>query len=174
MKTNILVQYEGGGYDGCYWEWNLFYIDNDGKFYDIFSSGRAGIDNIEKAKMLFTEELSTTYIYDLTSEKDLKDFAKETHAELIKCAVQWFSENTELELYGLCSECEEKIYDPDNMIIEGYKNPDLLCTDCYFLGRCIGCSEYVGQDNLEYNEDDDSDLCEDCLKELEDKITIVD
>lgn len=30
MKTNILVQYQGGGYDGCIWEWNYFYIDKQG------------------------------------------------------------------------------------------------------------------------------------------------
>ena len=49
MKKNVLVQYDGGGYDGCIWEWNYFYIDTDGGFHDIASSGTGGIDNLKEA-----------------------------------------------------------------------------------------------------------------------------
>lgn len=42
MRTNILCQYQGGGYDGCFWEWNYFYIDKQGGFHNIAASGRAG------------------------------------------------------------------------------------------------------------------------------------
>ncbi len=45
MQNNILVEYKGGGYSGCIWEWNYFYIDKQGVFHDVFSSGRAGISN---------------------------------------------------------------------------------------------------------------------------------
>ena len=45
---NTLVQYKGGGYDGCFWEWNFCYFDKDGVWHDIFSSGRRGCDSLVK------------------------------------------------------------------------------------------------------------------------------
>ena len=49
LKRNCLYQYQGGGYDGCIWEWNFFLMNNKGKFIDLFSSGFAGIDTKQKA-----------------------------------------------------------------------------------------------------------------------------
>lgn len=80
MKTNILVQYQGGGYSGCYWEWNYFYIDKQGDFHDIQSSGRDGIDNKQNAIELIEQDKSGTYIYDLSDKQDIITFSKETHA----------------------------------------------------------------------------------------------
>ena len=76
MKTNILVQYSGGGYDGCFWEWNFFYVDKQGMFYDIQSSGSAGIDNKQDAEQLIEQGKSSTYVYDLNNEQDIKTFSK--------------------------------------------------------------------------------------------------
>lgn len=76
--NNILCQYKGGGYDGCHWEWNFFVLDKQGKFHDIYSSGVSGIkkqeDALEKVK---DEEDNSLYIYDLSNERDIKDFQEE-------------------------------------------------------------------------------------------------
>ena len=37
---NKLVKYQGGGYEGCWWEWNFFMYDQDGEFYSIIATGQ--------------------------------------------------------------------------------------------------------------------------------------
>lgn len=54
---NLLVQYKGGSYDGCHWEWNYFLFDSVGVFYDIASSGCNGIDNEEEARELLSNKV---------------------------------------------------------------------------------------------------------------------
>jgi len=46
---NKLLCYRGGGYDGCCWEWNFGYFDNEAKFHSIYASGYAGIHEEDKA-----------------------------------------------------------------------------------------------------------------------------
>ena len=48
FKPNTLVSYKGGGFDGCFWQWEHAYIDSDLRFHDIDSSGYRGCDTLEK------------------------------------------------------------------------------------------------------------------------------
>jgi len=48
--TSLLVMYQGGGYDGCFWEWNFFAFDRDGKFFNIFTSGRDGVKTEDESR----------------------------------------------------------------------------------------------------------------------------
>ena len=53
-KENLLdrlVQYKGGGYEGCFWEWNFAIIrppEWDKQFLNIHSSGRNGVNNLDE------------------------------------------------------------------------------------------------------------------------------
>ena len=40
--VDTIVQYKGGGYDGCFWEWNYAYYDRNGVFHSLYHSGRSG------------------------------------------------------------------------------------------------------------------------------------
>ena len=51
----IIYEYKGGGYDGCWWEWNFFGI-HEKKFYNIISSGYKGIKTEQDAKDLMNSE----------------------------------------------------------------------------------------------------------------------
>lgn len=161
MKTNILVQYQGGGYSGCVWEWNFFYIDENGEFHDIYSSGCDGIDSADKLNKL--DEI-THYIYHLENPENLKEFATETNSLLIEKIVNWFAENTALPIeqqpYVLCGVCSEPVnYE---YIIE-YN--EVRCLECESLGMCEICCEYVGQDEiiLAFGEDNyEHHVCEYC------------
>ena len=82
-----LVQYQGGGYDGCFWEWNFFYLDGD-KFHDIYSSGRAGITTKEKALELLESE-DNFYTYNLDDKKDLRETSVEINPVYLKGIVRW-------------------------------------------------------------------------------------
>jgi len=135
MKTNILVQYQGGGYDGCFWEWNYFYIDKAGTFHDIQSSGRAGIDNMQDAQELIEQDKSGTYVYDLNNEQDIITFSNESHSIHITGVLRWFNDynDSEIEFFAVCSACECHIMDIDDCVIEG---KGLFCYECYSIGLC--------------------------------------
>ena len=171
MKTNILVQYQGGGYDGCFWEWNYFYIDKQGIFHDIQSSGRAGIDNMQDAEQLIEQDKSGMYIYDLSNEQDIETFSKESNAYHVIAVLQWFGDynDPDIEFFAVCAECGGSILDPDDSIAEGEQ---LLCCECFSIGRCPCCESYVGADNVvavDRNEHHDFDyICTDC-KEYHDE-----
>ena len=174
MKTNILVQYRGGGYSGCYWEWNYFYIDKQGTFHDIQSSGRKAVTSIENAKELFWADCSETYIYDMSNKDDIKTFSKETHPVHVSGVLQWFNDNENIEFFAVCSACGCEIDSCDDMVIE---DKDLFCAECYSSGECPCCESYVGDTKIiEVNPDEHYDfsyICSDCKEyhdgEREDK-----
>ena len=191
-NKNILVQYRGGGYDGCFWEWNYFYIDKAGEFHDIFSSGRSGIVNQDQALELIAEDKHHTYIYNVGNKKEMLDFVKESNPVNILGVLQWFDKynDPDVEVKAICSECEQEIDYSDGLSLENWHGcggiastaDKLLCSECYCLGECECCGEYVGKDNIfytggEYNFDDEyknkaaremlddgySDICSGCL-----------
>lgn len=188
----ILVQYHGGGYDGCFWEWNFFYIDKEGMFHDIFSSGRSGIVNQDQALELIAEESTHTYIYHLDNKEEIESFVNESNPVNILGVLEWFDKYNDLsiEIFAICSECEQKIEYSDGLTLENWHGcggimssaDKLLCSECYCLGECGCCGEYVGKDDIfwtggEYNFDDEyknkaagemkndgySDICSGCL-----------
>lgn len=192
MNNNILVQYQGGGYDGCFWEWNFFYIDKDGEFHDIFSSGRDGITNKDDGQNLIDEDTDHVYIYDMTSEEDIKTFNAECNVVHITGVLQWFEayNSPDIEFFAVCSECGCRVTECSEIALENWHGCGgimstadvLLCQECRSSGTCDCCGEYVGQKELiylggEYDFDDDyknkaarkmlddgySDVCEGCI-----------
>lgn len=164
MKTNILVQYQGGGYDGCFWEWNYFYIDKQGAFHDIQSSGYAGIETLEAAQELIEQDKSSMFVYDLSNEQDIITFSKESHPIHVSGVLQWFENHNDpdIEFFAVCFECGGSCWS-DDIRIEGDK---LLCYECFSIGECPCCESYVGADNVvAVNRDEHHDfdyICTDC------------
>jgi hypothetical protein len=46
MKNKLMI-YQGGGYDGCIWEWNAGYFDDEGEWRSLGDSGCAGIKDYD-------------------------------------------------------------------------------------------------------------------------------
>lgn len=159
-NVNILVQYEGGGYDGCVWEWNFFYIDPQGNFENIFASGCGGIKTQEAADELIKNGSNSfsnkLYIYHLDNREELKEFAKETNPALVQGVVRWFNNyNTEVQPFAVCGECGGEIDDADEIHCEDWhgcggimSQPEtLICSECYSIGSCGYCGEYYGEES---------------------------
>ena len=167
MKTNILVQYRGGGYSGCSWEWNYFYIDKQGTFHDIQSSGCAGIDNMQDAEQFIEQNEAHTYIYDMGSKQDIEAFSKECNAVHVTGVLQWFEDynSKDIEFFAVCSKCGCKMIAYCDIALE---NDLLLCQNCYFSGYCNCCESYVGDTEIvqvDSDEHHDFDyICSDCKK----------
>jgi len=180
MKTNILVQYQGGGYDGCFWEWNYFYIDKQGTFHNIQSSGRAGIDNKQDAEQLLESD-DTHYVYDLDNKQDIETFSRECNAVHITGVLQWFEDNpdTGVEFFAVCSACEGHIVSCDDITLENWHGcggimstaDTLICQECYCIGECPCCESYVGDTELKsVNPDEHHDydfICADCKEDYD-------
>jgi len=154
------VQYKGGGYDGCFWEWNYFVFDSKGVFHDIGSSGRRGIKDRSKALELLNSVPKYVsegfYQYRLTSKKSVYEFQNEvaaTHVSNVVAKVNTiYGKNV---MYWECDKCDSKQYD-DDMHHDGYKGNGgigvqmlgKLCSDCYCSGMCDHCGEYDDGDKV--------------------------
>jgi len=167
MKTkrkHVLVQYRGGGYDGCFWEWNYFYIDANGEFHCIEATGYAGCDTAEKADTLLAENNRHTYTYDVMDVEQIEAFAKESNAVHVLDVLSWFNHHNDpdIEFFAVCTTCGECIF--ADGILESWHGCDgiastadeLLCSDCHTNGQCFVCNEYVGQSGLEFEQDTDN------------------
>ena len=166
---NVLVQYQGGGYEGCFWEWNYFFLDKEGSFHDIFSSGRGGIETAERAKELLASD-DTFYTYDMTDDKAIEDFSRECNVVNVTGVLQWFDDNPQdgIEFFVLCSECGERQTDMSELSLEewhgcgGTQNTadKLLCPECISAGTCDCCNEYIGESEMValYQVESESDL----------------
>jgi hypothetical protein len=173
IYKNVLIQYKGGGYDGCFWEWNFCYFDNDSIFYDIFSSGRNGCNTTKKILnyLLEEEKDSDYYIYNMSIQEDWDDFARSSNVGHVQGIASWFCDNNfsiDVSFIGKCSECGEEMN-----VVEGYLDglegcggiaaqyTELICEDCRCLYTCTECGEYFGKD-MKFDEDN---YCEYCTEE---------
>ena len=150
MKTdNILIHYKGGGYDGCFWEWN-FAVINDNKFYDIFSSGRFGITdhNAMLEYLIENENINQYYLYDLNSTKELQSFSRESNEGHVLGVARFLENKFDIYLYAICDMCENEVNVID-CIPAGFEGcggiaiqaTKLVCDECQSCYRCDYCGE---------------------------------
>jgi hypothetical protein len=97
---NVLVEYQGGGYDGCFWEWNYAFIDSRGVFHDIFSSGRSGCKTLEALQGYMADadknpsRHGNSYgTYRVTSKIALRRFADSAPVDRLVGVARWFTKN---------------------------------------------------------------------------------
>ncbi len=183
QKTNILVQYDGGGYDGCIWEYNYFYIDKQGTFENIAASGTGGITDLKDAMDLlenngnsFSTDVS---VYSLDSEENMKRFAEETACPHVLGVIRWFNNynSPDAEPFAICSECEQKIFDADEIHLIDIHGcggimstaDNMLCYECYGAGICDVCNEY--NKTTRFDQETEQAVCEYCLEDIEQRKT---
>lgn len=177
---NLLVAYHGGGYDGCFWEWNWFAFDKDGNFQNLASSGRHGVKTVEEAleKIKGAEVEETTWTYDLTDEKEIESFQRNHSVPHVVGVVdklnsgEWGEYDTPNceGVWCRCDVCKKKVLYECDIVLDGWHGcggiastaDDKICVECHSAGTCEDCNSYVGVDNLrmigEYMR------CEDCEK----------
>ena len=165
---NLLVMYKGGGYSGCYWEWNFCFWDDNGEWHDLYSSGRDGIDTYIAMFMALAEDDGCiNYVVNLTNEKDIAYWAKEFNAYLVLVIANILNDDYDYSIELPCKECGN-LSEPEDM--QYVDECTLVCDDCYCSGLCVACNEYVGEDNLHRLPDylyDDGSVCEFCKDHFE-------
>lgn len=144
MDNNVLVQYKGGGYDGCWWEWN-FAAMIDGEFVDIFSSGYKGCDTQEKLEHFMEDAKKDKYDYNSSDyyiykiPYDLEGFANDVNAGLVMGVANKLAE-FDIFLEAKCAQCGEVFPVHEEFMTTGnyksmggisYAPTDFICIECY-------------------------------------------
>lgn len=142
----FIVQYQGGGYDGCFWEWNFAAINaakisEATEFEDIFSSGYAGCKNLDSLK----EVEEPIYIYDMSDPEQVKDFDKSANPQSVMGVAEWImrehADEYPVDLMR-CDHCGESLAEEveygDTRVLTGWhgcggiaSQPEgKFCSDC--------------------------------------------
>lgn len=154
VKPNTLVQYKGGGYEGCFWEWNYAFIDNNGKFNCIVATGYSGCKTEEELQKIL--EKDGTYLYDFNADEGIKEFCVESNVDHVIGVAKWLKENNvDITLVTVCDECGESATVLD-CEAEGisccggivYQHDKTICHDCHEAGSCHYCGEYVSPERI--------------------------
>ena len=174
---NVLVQYQGGGYTGCFWEWNAAYFNEDGEFHSLHASGRDGCETLETLENIeergYCQEV---HCVDLDDQKAVDEFAKEINATFIHACAITLAKKFQIGLEAPCPVCGIRVALDDDIALineqgEGglaYSAHDWICNDCYNERSCSYCGEYFGKDYTEYMVEDDQhgQICKDCARQL--------
>jgi len=152
LPRNSVVAYHGGGYDGCFWEWNFAYVDAKGKFYDIFSSGRKAItDGKSLLEALNVDPENEIDVYDMGDEDERQRMANSESVFNAGRLANFFAVN---DKFGVtvklkCDCCGEWV-EPEGCEAEGIHGcggimvgaDDIICPECHSNHTCWHCGEY--------------------------------
>lgn len=159
VKPNTLVQYKGGGYDGCFWEWNYAYFDSKGNFHSIVATGRMGCET-EGGLLNYLEIADGVHqefdLYEFDEDDEIARFGRETPISQLFGVAEWLAKETDVRLTIICDECEETVgvVECGGEGIHGIGGVRLeydriICAECYSQGSCDYCGEYVGEDHID-------------------------
>ena len=180
MKDTLII-YQGGGYDGCIWEYNAFYFDSEGKPHNIYSSGYGGI---------WKRVLNRAHATDPVSEYEFRqsrfdevmveepqeyplpegtiEFSKSKIATQFLYGVGKALQDAGYDVSMVCSACggvcdlTELDYSIGGACGNGgigIDYQDLICTECVSNNTCRHCNQY--------DPSAEDGVCSNCLREFE-------
>jgi hypothetical protein len=162
-RKNVLVQWKGGGYDGCLWEPNTGYFDEDGDWYPIISTGYGGRDTLEEFER--KKDDADDLYFPLTVE-GLLEFAEYIRDDALMQTLRVLEE-AGINIAWRCTDCERIFRDMDSFSHEftGYRGDGgigvimegPLCHECECLSRCTDCQERSDPGTMFMG------ICADCL-----------
>lgn len=164
IKSNTLITYEGGGYDGCIWEWNFCLFDNQGEFHNIYSSGCNGCETRDEITEFMNDEHNIEHgnfnVYHLNNNEFgfTNTLMGGIVVELVnKLNEFWNDSLLDTEVTYECDECKNDVSDEGIscepvgcggiVIMDDTK----LCIECYHINTCCYCGEYQGGESDKLN-----------------------
>jgi hypothetical protein len=163
---NTIVQYQGGGYDGCFWEWNYAYYDSEGNFHNIVATGYKGCEYeeaLEDYMEAADEGSSNEYdLYKLDEEGEIARFGRETPISHLLTVGKWFAgEFPDVKLTVICEACgcEVEVASDDEDDCHGVgahgiggimlEHDKIICAECHSNGTCAYCGEYNDPEDID-------------------------
>ncbi len=168
MKNQLMI-YHGGGYDGCFWELNWCAWNNEGQWYNLYSSGRDGLDTEDKCKIFMKNEDAEYCLYNLLDEKSMETLTTVRPVYVCYKILSGLVKYDILNFLKLeCTECGFKSDDPDDFLLDGLEGiggiaityTELLCQKCWDKSHCSHCGEW--SENL-FTSSSFTHICEHCL-----------
>ena len=153
LVKDTLVQWTGGGYDGCYWEPNVGFFDANGVYHPIISTGRQGRDTVEEFFKKRDREEDHTFPI---TKVGLEDFNGHIRDDYFMGTLKTL-EDYEYDVWWKCDVCKEQCLSTYEFAgYESYKgdggigviSEGMICTDCRSEGECRLCNEYMGKEEL--------------------------
>lgn len=171
MLSPTLVQYRGGGYDGCFWEYNYIYFDAEGVFHNVFSSGHAGVNILEQMREKGVLEAESTYTYDMRNPESMAEFGRESAVDHVIAIGKWLekSEYADGGLYvdcGICggnvdaAECTGEEQEGAGGIM--IASTLLVCPDCWGTHSCPYCGEFYSDYDANFPKECTEGYCQYC------------
>jgi hypothetical protein len=156
IRPNTIVQYKGGGYDGCIWEWNYAYLDGLGRFHSIVATGYRGCRTFGELRDFLD---TTDYdLYELSDKSEIERFGRETPISHLLTVGKWLAEQgfEDAKLTAVCDVCGQTVL-VVNCEVEGLhgiggiamEHDKLVCAECESNGTCHYCGEYVGSEQID-------------------------
>jgi hypothetical protein len=160
---NTLIVYEGGGYDGCFWEPNALLFDKNGKFVSIHHSGYKGIKTESLALQLAATKENPlshygnkkdTEIVDLTNDEQVEEWQRNNNEGFVVGICEEIKQmlgNNEIELdaepWFECDVCNNRV---ENGVSDGPEgaggiaivNTEKICHDCHSINTCSTCGQF--------------------------------
>lgn len=145
---NTVVQYEGGGYDGCFYEWNYAFYDANGEFHNIAASGVNGCRTEQELRQKLDHH--RTDLYKLDDPEEIVRLGKELPISHLIGVAEYLLENAKIVLTAVCDRCGETV--PVSMTVgEGIHGcggivceyNQLVCLNC----MCEGADEEEDTDD---------------------------
>ena len=191
-RANTLVQWRGGGFEGCIWEPNTGFFDAEGKWHPIISTGCDRRDTLEeflrKADPPFpgkdvTDEncgrvqRNNDIVYDIT-EGGLLEFQQNIRDDYFMHTLKAL-EKAGYDVFWKCSRCDKVQAGTDTFVeFSGYKgdggigiiHQGPVCYECHDKGACTMCNEL--RDETEIIHLDNGQYCKFCIdRAVDDKAT---
>ena len=174
-ESRYIVQYKGGGYDGCFWEWNYSLISNPKiygcEFLDIASSGRMGAKSLDSLITRYNEDAGF-YFYDITSEEDINEFLNECNSSHIKNVFQFLNDDLGIKLFAPCPICKNKTSSKNMILGEFSGNGGISvishswhCKKCDSANHCESCNKFNLTTQLREDGQYYCDTCHEQIKE---------
>lgn len=160
FKPNTLVMYKGGGYDGCFWEYNYAYFDKDGTFHNVAATGSMGCDTLEKLKRSYQRQPRDFDLYEFDVEGETARFGREAPISHLIGVAKWIVEhNIDVMIPVKCDTCGTvvemtKVAGSDPHGIGGIMSEygKVVCVECaceeddeYEYGTCHGCGSPLNE-----------------------------
>ncbi len=168
MKRPVLVEYRGGGYDGCFWEYNYFYMDPDEQFVDIYSSGYNGCETLEAFRSRCQDGLKVSTFY-LDTPFDWQILSEIRCLYMVRALAEKLEELTGEEIQAECPYCGNDTYLGDIEIVGekgnggiGVIGTDWACQDCYTCNTCAECGWFVNPNDDQVEPLDPEGHCQYC------------
>jgi hypothetical protein len=164
--VNKIVQWRGGGYDGCIWEPNTGFFDETGAWHPVVSTGygaRNDIDAFNSKRKKETRDwrksnsCSDADLVYSTTKAGMLEFQKNIRGDMFMRTIEQL-EFEGYDVYWQCSQCMAVIagYADEFADFGGYQgdggigviHDSPICRSCYSNGMCERCGEFTEQDRL--------------------------